>query len=55
MSILTWTRGSLLFYGGVGGMALVIIAAIIVAVCLKRSEKKIKKRLETFYRDTGGH
>ncbi len=48
-----WTTGTLLFYGGIAGMVAVLLAALIVSVCLRHSGKKIKNRLEAFYRDDG--
>lgn len=48
-----WTTGTLLFYGGIAGMAAVLLIALIVSVCLRHSGKKIKNRLEAFYRVDG--
>ena len=49
-----WTTGTLLFYGGIAGMAIVLVTAVIVSLCLRHSGKKIKGRLEAFYRDYSG-
>ena len=46
-----WTRGALMFYGGIAGALLTLLAAIIVLVILKRSRKRIILKLNDEYGD----
>lgn len=46
-----WTTGTLLFYGGIAGMAAVLLIALITGIRLRHSGRKIKGRLEAFYRN----
>jgi len=43
------TLGSLLFYGGITGVILTLIAAIITTAILKKSRKKIVSKLNAEY------
>ena len=45
------TTGSTMFFGGIAGMVLVVVLAVILGLVYSRSGKKIKSRLENFYRD----
>ena len=54
MGLSQWTAGTLLFSGGIAGMAIVLATAVIVSLCLRHSGRKIKNRLEAFYRDNSG-
>ena len=43
----TWTLGSLLFFGGIAGVAATLATALIAAVALKVSKNRIKRMLNT--------
>ena len=43
------TPGELLFYGGIVGMALTVIAAIVVIIILSGSRKRIRDQLNEEY------
>ena len=43
------TPGEMLFYGGVIGMAIVAVAAIIVAAVLSGSRKRLRRKLDEEY------
>ncbi len=43
------TPGEMLFYGGIAGMAVVVVVAIIVTVVLAGSRKRLRKKLNDEY------
>ena len=43
------TPGELYFYGGIAGMAIVAVAAIIVAIVLAGSRKRLRRKLNEEY------
>lgn len=43
------TTGTILFYGGLAGAALTILAALIASVVLARGNKRIKRKLNQEY------
>lgn len=45
------TTGELLFYGGIGGMVLVALAAMITVVILTGSRKRLRRKLREEYGD----
>ncbi|MCL2068302.1 MAG: hypothetical protein FWH00_00210 [Oscillospiraceae bacterium] len=44
-----WTQGAILFYGGIAGMGIAAIAAVIAAVILGSSKLRITKKLDEEY------
>jgi hypothetical protein len=44
-----WTLGSLMFYGGIAGAALTVLAALVIAIVLKKSRKGIIAKLNAEY------
>jgi Na+-transporting methylmalonyl-CoA/oxaloacetate decarboxylase gamma subunit len=43
------TPGEMLFYGGIAGMAIVLITAIIVIAVLSGSRKRLRRKLNEEY------
>ena len=43
------TPGEMLFYGGILGMAVVVIATIIVTIILTGSRKRLRRKLNEEY------
>jgi len=46
-----WTTGNIMFYGGLAGAAVTLLAAIIAAISLARGNKRIKRKLDQEYGD----
>jgi type II secretory pathway pseudopilin PulG len=46
------TPGEMLFYGGIVGMAIVIIVAVIVVAVLAGSRKRLRRKLQEEYGDS---
>ena len=46
---MNFTPGELYFYGGIAGMAIVAVAAIIVAIILAGSRKRLRRKLNEEY------
>ena len=44
-----WTLGTMLFYGGLAGMAVTIVAAVIAVIILASGNKRIKSKLNQEY------
>jgi tetrahydromethanopterin S-methyltransferase subunit E len=44
-----WTLGTITFYGGIAGIVVSIIAALIVIIALGSANKKITKKLNDEY------
>ena len=44
-----WTLGTMLFYGGLAGAALTIVASVIAAILLASGSKRIKNKLNQEY------
>ena len=44
-----WTIGNMLFYGGIAGMVITFIIAIITIIALKISKKSIVRKLNDEY------
>ena len=47
--MLNFTRGEMLFYGGITGMAIVLIISIVVTVILAGSRKRLRFKLDEEY------
>ncbi len=47
-----FTTGMLMFYGGIGGMALSLIGGLVVFGWLHSGKREIKNRLEKHYKNT---
>jgi len=43
------TQGEILFYGGIAGMGVIAVAAIVVIIVLSRSRKALRKKLDAEY------
>lgn len=43
------TPGEILFYGGIAGMAVVVIAAVIVIAVLGSSRKRLRRKMNEEY------
>lgn len=43
------TPGEMLFYGGIAGMCIIALAAIIAIIVLSRSRKTLRKKLDAEY------
>ena len=46
-----WTTGTMLFYGGLAGLAATFAAAVVAAIVLARGNKRIKRKLDQEYGD----
>ncbi len=46
------TAGTIMFYGGIGGMGLSLIIGLIVFGWLHSGKREIKSRLESHYKNT---
>ena len=46
------TPGEVLFYGGIAGMAIVFIVAVIVVIVLLGSRKRLRQKFNEEYGDT---
>ena len=46
---MNWTTGSMMFYGGLAGAALVLIASAVAAAVLRSGRKKIVSKLNDEY------
>ena len=46
---MNFTPGELLFYGGIAGMALVLLIAIIVIIAMSGSRRKLRRKLNEEY------
>ena len=46
---MSWTLGTMMFYGGLAGAVLILIASVVAALVLKAGRKKIIKRLNDEY------
>lgn len=44
-----FTPGELLFYGGIAGMTIVSIAAVVVIIVLSGSRKRLRRKLNEEY------
>jgi tetrahydromethanopterin S-methyltransferase subunit E len=44
-----WTLGTITFYGGIAGIAVAIIATVIVLIALGSANRKITKKLNEEY------
>jgi len=44
-----WTTGTMLFYGGLAGLAATFVAALAAALVLARGNKRIKRKLDQDY------
>jgi len=44
-----WTLGRMMFYGGMAGAALILLASVIAIAMLKAGRKKIVKKLNDEY------
>jgi len=44
-----FTPGELLFYGGIAGMAIVVITSIVVIIILSGSRKRLRRKLNDEY------
>jgi hypothetical protein len=44
-----WTRGALLFYGGIAGMGLILLVSIVVILVLRKSKARLTKKLDAEY------
>jgi hypothetical protein len=44
-----WTLGTITFYGGIAGITVAVIAAVIVIIALGSANKKIIKKLNEEY------
>ena len=44
-----WTPGAMLFFGGLAGAALTLIASVLTALVLKKSRRSIAKKLNAEY------
>lgn len=51
MILASFTPGELLFYGGIAGMAVTLIAAIIVIIVMSGSRKRLRRKLRDEYGD----
>ena len=49
MPQIEWTQGAMMFYGGIAGMGLVLIAAVVAALILSRSKARLTKKLDEEY------
>lgn len=47
-----FTPGELLFYGGIAGMAIVVLVAIIVIAVLSGERKRLRRKLNEEYGGT---
>ncbi len=43
------TPGEMLFYGGIAGMAITLIAALIVVIVMSGSRRRLRKKLKEEY------
>jgi len=43
------TTGTLLFYGGVAGLAVTLIATVIIIILQTKSRKRVRKKLDEEY------
>ena len=46
---MNFTPGEILFYGGIVGMIMVFIVAIVVAIVLSGSRKRLRRKLNAVY------
>jgi tetrahydromethanopterin S-methyltransferase subunit E len=46
---MNFTPGEMLFYGGIAGMAIVIVTAIIIIAILAGSRKRLRRKLNEEY------
>jgi len=44
-----WTLGAMMFYGGIAGAALTLVATIVVSIVMKNSRKNIIRKLNDEY------
>ena len=44
-----FTPGEILFYGGIAGMAIVVVVAIVVIAALSGSRKRLRRKLGEEY------
>lgn len=44
-----WTQGAMMFYGGIAGMGICLIAAVIAAVIIGKGRTRLKKKLDEEY------
>jgi hypothetical protein len=49
MPQIEWTRGAMMFYGGIAGMALILIVSVAVILVLSRSKARLTKKLDEEY------
>ncbi len=55
MVLASFTPGELLFYGGIAGMAVTLIVAIIVIIVMSGSRKRLRRKLKEEYGDENNH
>lgn len=46
---MSFTPGEILFYGGIAGMAVVAVAAIVITAVLGGSRKRLRRRMNEEY------
>ena len=48
--MMNFTPGEWLFYGGIAGMAVVVVIAIVVVAILSGSRKRLRRKLDEEYK-----
>lgn len=51
---MNFTPGEMLFYGGIAGMAIVFVVAIVVIIVLSGSRKRLRKKFKEEYGEKNG-
>ena len=46
---ITWTTGSIMFYGGIGIAAVALLALIIALLAFRGSKKRLRRKLDEEY------
>ena len=46
---MSFTPGEMLFYGGIAGMAIVLVVSVVVIIILAGSRKRLRRKLSDEY------